>query len=180
MTDAPQFSTSRLFLWTLYFATFAAFFSVLPATSVSFGVAAFAAVVFAAVDVKFNGHFRGWLGVSYFACALAHVVAIGFAMMQLCPPATPPKPPLPFWAGLYHLVSGGFIRDIAQEIATAIAMIVHYLMTIIACTLISTAIALITPWRQRKSRWLLVMNTPGILLGVYVISVIVYDELIAG
>ncbi len=163
----------------LYFATFAAFFSLLPATPVSFSVATLSAVLFVAIDVKLNKRFCGWLGISYFACALSYVVAIGFVTLQLFPPPAPPKPPLPFWSGLYHLVSGGFIREIAEEIAAALALIVHYLMTIIACTLTSTGIALIDARRRRESRWLLIMNTPGILLSVYVIAAIAYDETIA-
>jgi hypothetical protein len=170
LTGRAQFTTSRLLLWTLYSAIFVSIFSVFPATRLAFSVATFVAVIFVALDVKFNGHFRGWLGISFFSCALAYVVTVGFFTMQLYPPTVPPKPPLPFWSGLYHLVSGGFIREIAQEIATAIAMTIYYLMTIMACTLASTTIALFTLKRNRKSRWLLAMNAPGILLTLYCVS----------
>ena len=179
MTHAPQFTTARLLLWMLYFATFATFFSLLPATSLSFSVATCSAVVFAVVDIQSNKHFRGWLGITYFACALAYVVAIGFVTLLLFPPTLPPKPPLPFWAGLYHLVSGDFVRDIAQEIVAAIVLISHYIMTVIVCTLVSTGVALVFVRRQRKARWLLLMNTPGILLSIYVVTAVVYDGLIA-
>jgi hypothetical protein len=180
LTGRAQFTTSRLLLWTLYSAIFVSIFSVLPATRLAFSVATFVAVIFVALDVKFNGHFRGWLGISFFSCALAYVVTVGFFTMQLYPPTVPPKPPLPFWSGLYHLVSGGFIREIAQEIATAIAMTIHYLMTIMACTLASTTIALFTLNRNRTSRWLLAMNAPGILLTLYCVGALVYDGLLAG
>ena len=180
LTHSAQFTTSRLLLWTLYSATYAAIFSALPATSLSFVVATLFAVVWIAVDVRLNEYFRGWLGISYFACALAYVVFISFLSMQLYPPTVPPKPLLSFWSGLYHVFSGGFIREIAHEVAVAIAMIIQYLMTIMVCTVVSTTIALLSLRRNRKSGWLLVMNTPGILLCIYCIAAIVCDELVAG
>jgi len=110
MSSTPQFTTGQLFLWTFYFATFFALFSALPTTSSSFVSAAFAAVVFAVLDLWCNKHFPGWLGVSYFACALAYVVAIGFVILLSLPATEPPKPALTFFAGLYNVLSGNFMH----------------------------------------------------------------------
>jgi hypothetical protein len=133
----------------------------------------------AAVAIKFNKNLPGRLGISYFACALAYVVTIAFAIMQLYPPTASPKPPMPFWSFLYQLVMGGLLRDIFQEVGTAITTIVSYVMTIIACTFLSTTIALLTLRRDRASKWLLLLNTPGILLSVYCIAATAFDKSLA-
>jgi hypothetical protein len=179
MNTTTPLSTHSLASWTFYGVALAVCFSALPATPLALGVAASAAVIFVAVDVKFKENLRGWLGISYFACALAYVVTIAFVMMQLYPPTASPKPPMPFWSFLYQLVTGGLLRDIFQEFGTAIAMIATYSMTIMTCTFLSTTIAMLTLRRIRASKWLLLLNTPGILLSVYYIATIAFDRSLA-
>ena len=176
MIDTPQLTTRRLFLWTLYFATFAAGFSALSTTPLSLSVAAIVAVAFGVADARFHGHFRGWLGISYFACAMAYIVAVGFVVMLLYPPPPPPRPGLSYWWSVYHLLSGGYVREMAQEIGGALSIIATYLMTFMAFTMTSTAIALLTVRRHRESKSLLVLNTPGIVFTVLCFCVAAFEN----
>jgi hypothetical protein len=176
MNTTTKLPTHPLASWTFFCAALAVCFTALPATPLALGVAAFAVVVFGAVAIKFNKNLPGWLGISFFACALAYVVTIAFAVTQLYTPTASPKPPMPFWSFLYQLVTGGLLRAIFQEVGTAITTIVSYVMTIIACTFLSVTIAMLTLRRDRASKWLLLLNTPGILFSVYWIATIAFDN----
>jgi hypothetical protein len=169
----------RIWLWTLYVAIFAAVFSVLPATKLSFGAASMTAFLFIAVDVLFPSRWRcpGLLALSFFACGLAYAVATGFFVLEQYPPPATPKPQLPFWAGLYHLVSGQFLRDIGDAIAAALAILIYYTMAVVACTVVSTLVALFTLGRHWQSKWILLLNAPGILLTVWFCVVMVCEIL---
>jgi hypothetical protein len=163
----PQFGTKRLFLWMLFFSLYSTVFSVLPATTLSFSIATCVAATFVVLDalLPLQYRFAGFLGISYFTCGLAFAIAAGFWSLVFFPPMTPPKPPMPFWTGLYHLVSGGVYRDFLQEIA----IVAHYTMTILCCTFISVVIALARLRRERAAKWLLLLNSPGLLFTAYVV-----------
>jgi len=181
-TDHSPLTIRRIILWTLYVAVFAAIFSVLPATSLSFNAASAVAFLFVAIDGFSPSRCRlqAMLATSFFACGLAYAVATGFIVLILKPPPVTPKPPLPFWSELYHLVSGGIIRDTGNAIAETIATVFQYGITIIVCTMISSLIALFTFRRRKQSKWLLLLNSPWQLLSGWFCVVIVYEILTDG
>lgn len=161
----------------LYVAVYAAMFSWLPASTLAFVTATVVTTLFLLIDAFSGQHFRapGIVGVSFFACGLAYAVASGFFVLLQFPPPVPPKPPLPFWSGIYYLVSGGLVRDIGNAIAEGIALVFQYVSMIVVCTIISSSVALFTIRRRPHSKWLLLLNTPGILLCGWIVCVILYE-----
>lgn len=182
--DYPRFSIRRLVLWMVFCSFYATIFSILPATTLSFLVASGVAAVFVLIDVFLppRKRFVGALPVSFFSCGLAYAVASSFLILQVFPPSRPPTPPLPFWSGLLHLMTGGFIRDALQELAAAMAVVAHYTLTVVSCTFVSTVIAMWSLKRNRKgkARYLLLLNFPGLLLTVWLVLVILFEEFNAG
>jgi len=169
-------------LWTLYVAVYAAMFSTLPASPLAFAFASAVATLFLLIDAFSAPRFRtpGIVGISFFACGLAYSVATGFFILTQFPPPVPPKPPLPFWSGIFYLASGGLLLDIGNAIAEAIAIVFQYVSMIVVCTIISSLIALLTVRRRPYSKWLLLLNSPGILLCGAIIYAILYEVFTTG
>ena len=164
---------SRLLLWILFCACFVAIFWVLRTSALAFSTAALSVLCFITIDAKWNDHFRGWLGISFFGCALAYVVIIGFfTMLFTSTPATSSSSEN-CWPVLFHLLSGEFLREIMREIAVMLALLIQSTLTIIACTLISLTTALAATTNTRSYRILQAMNSPGIALTIYCVSALV-------
>lgn len=157
-------------------------FSTLPASPLAFASASAVATLFLLIDAFAAPRFRtpGIVAISFFACGLAYSVATGFFILVQFPPPVPPKPPLPFWSGIYYLVSGGLLRDVGNAIAEAIALVFQYVSMIVTCTIISSSIATLTIRRRPHSKWLLLLNSPGILLCGVIVYAILCETFAAG
>lgn len=169
--EGTRLTIRRSMVWLLYVAVYCSIFSTLPASPLAFTGTSIVATLFLFIDAFATPRFRtpGLVAIAFFACGLAYSVATGLFLLSYFPPPVPPKPPLPFWSGIYYLVSGGLIHDIATSIARGIALIFRYLTIIVACTVVSSSIALFTVRRRPHSKWLLLLNSPGILLCGYIV-----------
>lgn len=164
MNQHPQISIQRIMRWTLFVAIFATVFSSLPAVAKSFwpGAAVLLAVV--ALDGLCPPQWRcaGMLALSFFACGLAYAVAACFFGIVVHPPPAP-------------LLQS---RTLLEAIALAFAIVFQYAVTIAICTVISSLIALHCFRSSWHSKWLLLLNTPGILLTGW-LCVVILVELLA-
>jgi hypothetical protein len=144
--NGPPLTIRRILCWMLFFAAFCAIFSVLPATNFSFGAASITACLFILADACLPRFVRASvaLSVSFFACALAYAVGVAFLSLHIYPLPVAARPPLPFW----YLVTGGVVREILIDIARVIAIVVYYIETIVACTLVSCLVAVFTARRH--------------------------------
>jgi hypothetical protein len=96
---------------------------------------------------------------------------------MLFPPPTPPRPPLPFFAAVYYVVSGGWLADIGKAIGEALNLIIGYFLTFAGLTLLSFVSALYC-WRKRPAaKWLVLLNVPGMAFIGYVVVMSVVESL---
>ncbi|MBM4000517.1 MAG: hypothetical protein FJ297_13435 [Planctomycetes bacterium] len=169
------FTLRRLPLWLLFVLAIAALFSVLPTSSTTLSVVAMVAAAFVAIDVKLKEHFRGRLGISYFACALSYVVLSGLVTILHFPPVPPLGPRTPFGARPADHWSDVFLREVWEELAFFLVTLYVYQIVAMACAFVSTTVALLCWRHNREAKWLLVMNIPGIILVLYWIATTVCD-----
>ena len=133
------------------------------------------AVTFLVGELCFGARMGRWLSVSYFLCALAYSVAVGFIVLQIYPPPVPPRPPLPFWSAVYHVVSGGVLVDVGRQVGQFIKMIYDYAFTVVGCSMASGLIVAIQWKKQHAARYVLLLNSPGLLFSAYFLVGLAYD-----
>ncbi len=162
MKNDRSFSIRRLHLWMLVASLFAAIQTSHPCTVLSATGGTFVAVMLVCIDAITPQKRRclGALACSFFACGLAFAVATSFTLLLLFPPKSPPTPGIDYFMAISKAIN--------DAISTAIA----YLLTFSGLTALSFGTAIYS-WRTRTAaKWLVLVNTPGMLLIVYVTLVI--------
>jgi hypothetical protein len=159
----PQISIRRIMLWTFFVAIFSTVFSSLPTDAKSFWPGAAVVLVVVALDGLCPSKRRcaGMLALSFFACGLAYAVAACFFGIVVHPSPA--------------LIQQS--RTLLEAIALAFAIVFQYAGTIAICTVVSSLIALHRLRSNSHSKWLLLLNVPGILLTGWLCFVILADLL---
>lgn len=168
----------RMLLWFVFATIFYSLFTTLPATTWSFAAASLVAIGTLVLDgtVSPRSRLPGILGIAMFAGALGSCALASGLVLFFNPPADPPRPPLPFWPAVFHLMTLGPIRDAMENVAHWIDTVVRYWIVVVAFTVVSLACTL--PFlRQRRTRVLMLMNLPGFALGIYGIVILACETL---
>lgn len=169
-----QLSTRQLLTWTAFLACYFTIAANFANNTRSIAAGVLIALIFICIDAKRKHNQILVLSLSFFASGLAYCVAAMFFILVYFPDPTPPRPPMPFFAGLVYVVSGQWLDDVLTELGRALAMIFQYFLAFAFFTLLSSALAI--PYVRKCSGWKIVLaNAPGLLFLSYIALAIAWD-----
>ena len=178
MIDA-SISRQQLSLWLVAIGMLGTQFFFLLVTPLSFGVTCTCAMLFLVVYARCAEKLKlpMKLAFAFLASGIAYSIAIGFfVLMSFAPPArpTPPiLPPAPFLLLIDFFFFGGFLTEFVR----AIVLIFSYVLTIIIIALTASLISLAFLRHHRFAKWILMVNTPWLLLTAWLVFAMIYESL---
>lgn len=173
-SQARQLTIRQLLAWTTFLACYFTIAANLANHTKSIAAGILVALVFICIDSRRKHKQMLVLSLSYFACGLAYCIATMFFILVYFPDPTPPRPPMPFFAGLVYVVSGQWLDDVLTELGRALAMIFQYFFAFALFTLVSSALAI--PYARKCSGWKIILaNAPGLLFLSYIALAIAWD-----
>ena len=87
--------------------------------------------------------------------------------MVLPAPAVPPRPAVPFLAGVLEIVSGQLFVEIKNAIATAMAIGITYAAMFLLSSILAFTTALGALRYYRAAKWLAIVNALSVVLYFY-------------
>ena len=176
-------SRQRLWLCLVVIGAITAQFFILRVTPLSFGVGCTCAMLFLVTYARFAAKWKMplVLAFAYNATGIAYSLAIGLLVLLTFPPPARPAPPIlpstPMISIIDLFFMGGNMNSLLTEFVRAVVLIFSYVLTIIMLGLTASLISWVLLRRHRFAKWILIVNTPWLLLTTWLVFAMFYESM---
>ena len=157
-----------LSLWLIVIGVLTTHFLVLRVTALSFTVTCACEMLFLVVYTRWAKNPNFTTSLAFLATGIAYSVAIGFFVLMSFPPpktTSPPISPIDFF--LFAADSNGNPKGSLLDFVGAVALVFSYIFTAVIFAVTASTIALTLLRKNRFAKWILMINTPWLLLSVW-------------
>jgi hypothetical protein len=171
-------SRHRLSLWLIVIGILTTHFLVLRVTALSFVVTCACEMLFLVGYTRYANKPTFTTSLAFLATGIAYSVAIGFVVLMSFPPPKKPTPPiLPIDFLLFHTDSNGNPKGSLIDFFGAVFLIFSYILTIVTFAVTASFIALAFLRHHRIAKWIVMANTPWLLLTAWLVLCSIFESL---